>query len=151
MTLAACTLGATPREHTVKLSSRFAILTWKDQGEWDSLIGTVKVRSLPVPGASPSGKIVKLVVGVDGHSENHFFRKDEFWGSPFYVQWCALSRTELIAYLFEDVPSLGWKAFGSFVRIRVVNSTLVTEMVEGEAAPSWYSVAEQGCHAQSAQ
>lgn len=145
MAVAVWATAAAPRERTVPLSSRFTLLTWNERGEWSSAIGSVEVRALPVPGSSPSGKIVKLTVSASGRVETRLLRKDEFWGQPFYGQWCALSPSELVGYLFEDVPSLGWKAFGSFVQVRVVHGALVTDVVEGEAAPAWYVAAEQRC------
>lgn len=137
-------LVAHAEARVVGLSGQAARLTWQDRGVWNSALGEVAVRAVPVPGASRSGKVVQLTVQSKASLRQRHTFTEAFWGEPFYALWCALSDTELVGYLFEDVPSLGWVHFAGFVRLRVVNGALTLDAAEG-GAPSWYDVAEQRC------
>lgn len=123
-------------------------LTWRDRGVWNSALGEVTVRAVPVPGASRSGKVVKLSVQSKASVQQGYTFTEAFGGEPFYALWCALSDTELVGYLLEDAPSLGWVHFEGFVHLRVVHGALTLDAVEGEGSPSWYSAAEQQCFGQ---
>jgi hypothetical protein len=88
---------------------------------------------------------VKLSLKGPSGATVHRFH-DAYWGEPFFSLWCARSDTELVGFLFEDPPSLGWEHFQGFVRVRVVKGALVVDAAEG-AAPPWYDDAERGCFA----